>query len=112
AVHVQEVVASLLRYLQRVLPVMDARDRVATALATTRAELILESFDRRQESLGRRLSGLLAMRDRLEALSEATRALPAALAAAAPTAAQASAAVRAAEDSAYVAFENRFRGSH
>ena len=53
-----------------VLPVMDARDRMATALATTRSELILEAFDRRLESLGRRLEGLLALRDRLETVSE------------------------------------------
>ncbi|HEV7502842.1 MAG TPA: hypothetical protein VGQ33_22645, partial [Vicinamibacteria bacterium] len=54
-----QVTSALVQYLQRVLPVVDARDRVATALATTRAELVLEAFDRRQESLGRRLEGLL-----------------------------------------------------
>jgi len=79
-----ELTAALVRYLQRVLPVMDARDRMATALATTRAELILEAFDRRLESLGRRLEGLLALRDRLETVSEQTRAISASLAAAAP----------------------------
>ena len=42
----------LIQYLQRVLPTMDARDRVSAALATTRAELILEAFDRRQQSRG------------------------------------------------------------
>ena len=47
-----------MRYLQRVEPVIDARDRMATALATTRSELMLEAFDRRLESLGRRLDGL------------------------------------------------------
>ena len=78
-----ELTAALVRYLQRVLPVMDARDRMATALATTRAELILEAFDRRLESLGRRLEGLLALRDRLETVSEQTRAISASLAAAA-----------------------------
>jgi hypothetical protein len=41
-----------------VQPVVDARDRVATALATTRSELLLEAFDRRLESMGRRLSAL------------------------------------------------------
>src|SRR4029079_6496949 len=50
-----EMTSVLIQYLQRVLPVVDARDRVATALATTRAELVLEAFDRRQESLARRL---------------------------------------------------------
>ena len=37
---------------------VDARDRVATALATTRSELLLEAFDRRLESLARRLDAL------------------------------------------------------
>src|SRR5687768_8154666 len=53
--HVRELVAATLRHTQRILPLMDARDRVATGLATTRAELILEAFDRRQEALGRRV---------------------------------------------------------
>jgi len=105
-----ELTVALVRYLQRVLPVMDARDRMATALATTRAELILEAFDRRLESLGRRLEGLLALRDRLETVSEETRAVRASLAAAAPPPAQAAAAGRAADDAVYVAFENRYRG--
>ncbi len=105
-----ELSAALVRYLQRVLPVMDARDRLATALATTRAELILEAFDRRLESLGRRLEGLLALRDRLEVVSEQTRAISLSLAAAAPPPPLAAAANRAAEDAVYVAFENRYRG--
>lgn len=107
----RDVVGALLGYAQRVLPTMDARDRNATALATTRAELILESFDRRQEALSRRLEGLLALRDRIEALSEEVRALRGTLAAAARKPPLAAAAERAARDSAYVAFENRFRGS-
>src|SRR5207237_524969 len=65
-----ELVSVLVQYLQHVLPVMDARDRVSTALATTRAELVLETFDRRQESLARRLDALLALRDRVEVLRE------------------------------------------
>jgi len=51
----RELAAALVRYAQRVEPVVDARDRVATALATTRSELLLEAFDRRLESLSRRL---------------------------------------------------------
>jgi hypothetical protein len=51
----RELASALVRYAQRVEPVVDARDRVATALATTRSELLLESFDRRLESLARRL---------------------------------------------------------
>jgi SAM-dependent methyltransferase len=106
----RNIVAALMHYLQRVLPVMDARDRMASALSTSRAELILEAFDRRQESLGRRLEGLLALRDRVEAVSEEVRTLRSTLAAP-PSPTVAAAAVQAADDSAYVAFENRFRGS-
>jgi O-antigen chain-terminating methyltransferase len=106
----RELVSALVGYLQRVLPVMDARDRLASALATTRSELILEAFDRRLESLARRLEGLLALRDRLESVSEEVRALRAGLADGRPAPAAAAAAERAAADSAYVAFENRFRG--
>jgi len=105
-----QLASALVQYLQRVLPVVDARDRVATALATTRAELVLEAFDRRQESLARRLEGLLALRDRVEAVSEEVRAIEGALAAGAPPPAAASAAAHASEDARYVAFENRFRG--
>ena len=106
-----QLASVLVQYLQRVLPVMDARDRVATALATTRAELVLESFDRRQESLARRLEGLLALRDRVDSMTEEVRAIRSALAAdAPPPAVAAGAAARAAEDAGYVAFESRFRG--
>lgn len=109
--HLREVVSTLIGYLQRVLPVMDARDRVATALATTRSELILEAFDRRQESLARRLEGLLALRDRIEVLSEEVAALRGTLAAGSPPPELGWSAEAAAKDSTYVAFENRFRGS-
>jgi O-antigen chain-terminating methyltransferase len=106
----RDVLSGLVRYLQRVLPVMDARDRVASALSTTRAELILEAFDRRLESLSRRLQGLLALRDRVEAQGEEVRALRGAgrgtPAAPAPAPAPVSF-----DEAAYVAFENRFRGS-
>jgi SAM-dependent methyltransferase len=105
-----QVVSALVQYLQRVLPVMDARDRVAGALTTTRAELVLEAFDRRQESLGRRLEGLLALRDRLETMSEEVRGLRGALGTP-PAPEVARQAARAADDAPYAAFENRFRGS-
>jgi O-antigen chain-terminating methyltransferase len=107
----REVLSALVRYAQRLQPVIDARDRVATASATSRAELILESFDRRQESLARRVEGLQALRDRLESVSEEVRAVRGTLASRAPTAQMAVAAERAAEGSGYAAFENRFRGS-
>jgi O-antigen chain-terminating methyltransferase len=105
------VTSTLVQYLQHVLPV-DGRTRPRLLrLATTRAELVLEAFDRRQESLGRRLEGLLALRDRVEVLSEEMSAIRSTLAAdAPPPAAAAGAAARAAEDAHYVAFENRFRG--
>ena len=107
----RELAAALVRYLQRVQPLMDARDRIATALATTRSELILEAFDRRLESLGRRLTGLLALRDRVEAVAEEARAIHVALERQAASPELAVVAARAARDSAYVAFENRFRGA-
>jgi O-antigen chain-terminating methyltransferase len=111
----RQIVSALVQYLQRVQPLMDVRDRVAVAQATQRSELILEAFDRRQESLARRVEGLLALRDRLEAASEEVRALKGALTTAAGAAttqpATAAAALHAADDSTYVAFENRFRGS-
>jgi O-antigen chain-terminating methyltransferase len=107
----RELASALVRYLQRVLPLVDARDRVASALATTRAELILEAFDRRQEAQARRLQGLLALRNRLDTVSEEVRALRGTLDAGAPPPALAAAAGRAAEASRYLAFENRFRGS-
>jgi O-antigen chain-terminating methyltransferase len=107
----RELAGALVHYAQRVQPLVDARDRVAAGLATTRSELVLEAFDRRLESLGRRLEGLLALRDRLEAVSEEVRALRQSLAEGAPPPALAAAATRAAEDSVYAAFENRFRGS-
>jgi hypothetical protein len=59
-----ELSAALVRYAQRVQPLVDARDRVMAALATTRSELVLESFDRRLESLAVRLDRL-ALRDAL-----------------------------------------------
>jgi hypothetical protein len=58
----RELAGALVHYAQRVQPVVDARDRVATALATTRSELLLEAFDRRLEAIGRRLSSLAAER--------------------------------------------------
>jgi SAM-dependent methyltransferase len=107
----RDTVTTLVRYLQRLLPIIDARDRLASALVTTRAELILEAFDRRQEMLARRIDGLHALADRIETLSEETSAIRKTLGASAPAPEMAAAAVRAADDAAYVAFENRFRGS-
>ena len=111
--HLAELVSTLVQYLQRVLPLMDARDRVAAGQATTRAELILEAFDRRQEAASRRLEGLLAMRDRLDTLSEEMRALRAAGGTAPASGGPASpvAVPDAADGALYVAFENAFRGS-
>jgi O-antigen chain-terminating methyltransferase len=107
----RDLAAALVRYLQSVLPIMDARDRMASALATTRSELILEAFDRRMESLARRLEGLLALRDSVGALAEQQRALRGALEARAGEPELAATALRSADDALYAAFENRFRGS-
>ena len=109
--HLRDVVQAVVRYMQRVQPFVDARARLGTAHATTRAELILEAFDRRQESLARRFDGLLALRDRMEALGEEVRAVRGTLAAGAPPPEVAKAAERAAADSHYTAFENRYRGT-
>jgi SAM-dependent methyltransferase len=110
-VHLRDLAGTLTRYFQRLLPLVDARDRMASALATTRAELILEAFDRRLERIERRIDGLSALRDRLETVDEKTRAIEKSLAATAPAPSVAGTAVRAASDAPYVAFENRFRGS-
>ena len=110
--HLAQLVSTLVQYLQRVLPVMDTRDRVATGLATTRSELILGAFDRRQEAASRRLEGLLAMRDRLDALSEEMRALRGGVQpAGGPASPGPAVAADAADGALYVAFENAFRGS-
>jgi SAM-dependent methyltransferase len=72
--HLRELASALVRYVQRVQPLVDARARVASSLATTRSELVLEAFDRRLESLGRRLDGLRVLRDRLVAMTETEEA--------------------------------------
>lgn len=110
-VHLRDLAGTLVRYFQRLLPLVDARDRMGSALTTTRAELILEAFDRRQEMLARRIDGLTALRDRLEAVASQAQTLSDVLAAGAPPPAVAATARQAVEDATYVAFENRFRGS-
>jgi len=105
----RELAGALVRYAQRVEPVMDARDRMSVAAAPTRADVVLEAMDRKVESTSQRLDGLIALRDRLEVLSEEVRALRRSLEAPAPEVAPSAA--RAAADSVYTAFENRFRGS-
>jgi len=107
--HLREISAALIRYAQRLLPTTDARDRVAAAYATLRSELILEAFDRRLESLHRRIDGLKGLVDRVEVVGAEVRAVRETLQSAAPSEAQARAAVDAAESSAYAAFENTFR---
>ncbi len=60
----RELASALVRYAQRVQPLLDARARLASALATTRSELVLDAFSRQLESQGQRiesLSALLAM---------------------------------------------------
>jgi SAM-dependent methyltransferase len=117
--HLRQAMDALVRYHQQVLPLVDARDRVSSALSTTRAELILEAFDRRLESLSRRLHGLQALGDRVEVIGEEVRALRAGPA---PSPARPSGGTarppaapsrpgHALDDAVYVAFENRFRGS-
>ena len=102
---------ALVRFAQRVEPVMDARDQARVATAPTDAQVLLEVFGRRLDAMRERLEALVALRDRLEVVSEEVRALRAALSAAAPPPEVARSAQREAEDSVYTAFENRFRGS-
>lgn len=64
----RELAAALVHYAQRVQPLLDARSRLATALATTRSELVLEAFGRQLESHSRRLEHLAALGERIERL--------------------------------------------
>ncbi len=109
--HLREMSAALIRYAQRLLPTADARDRVASGYATLRSELILETFDRRLESLHRRIDGLQGLVDRVEVLGAEVLALRETLESKAPPPERVRTALDAAESSAYVAFENKFRRS-
>jgi hypothetical protein len=62
----RELAGALVRYAQRVQPLLDARARLASGLATTRSELVLEAFSRQLESHARRLDGLAAVGERLD----------------------------------------------
>ena len=73
----RELASALVRYAQRVQPLLDARARVASGLATTRSELVLEAFSRQLESHARRLDGLATIGERLERVaSELERLRP------------------------------------
>lgn len=109
--HLREISGALIQYAQRLLPTADARDRVASGYATLRSELILEAFDRRLESLHRRIDGLKGLVDRVEVIGAEVRAVRETLESKSPTTELARSAADAAESSAYVAFENRFRRS-
>ena len=109
--HLRETSAAVIRYAQRLLPTADARDRVSSGYATLRSELILEAFDRRLESLHRRIDGLKGLVDRVEVLGAEVRAVRDTLHNKAPSAEIARTALDAAEGSAYAAFENSFRRS-
>ena len=108
--HLRDISAALVQYAQRLLPTADARDRVASGYATLRSEMILEAFDRRLESLHRRIDGLQGLVDRVEVMGAELRAVRETLSRHAPAPEVARAAIDAAESSAYVAFENKFRG--
>jgi SAM-dependent methyltransferase len=108
----RELSAAIVRFAQRVEPVVDARDDMRVARTPTETAQVLEAFGRRIDAFGERVAGLVALRDRVEAMSEELRALREGLAAKAPPPPEtARAALRSAQDSAYTAFENRFRGS-
>lgn len=107
----REVSGALIRYAQRLLPTADARDRVASGYATLRSELILEAFDKKLESLSLRIEGLKGLVDRVEVIGAEVRAVRETLASKPPSPEVARATADAAESSAYVAFENKFRRS-
>ena len=65
----RDLASALVRYAQRVQPLVDARARLATTLATTRSELVLESFGRQLESHARRLENMAALGRRVEAIA-------------------------------------------
>lgn len=109
--HLRELSAALIRYAQRLLPTTDARDRVSSGYATLRSELILEAFDRRLESLHRRIDGLQGLVDRVEIVGAEVRAVRESLESQALLPERAQGAIEAMESSAYVAFENKFRRS-
>ena len=109
--HLREIASALVQFAQRLLPTADARDRVASGYSTLRSELILEAFDRRLESLHRRIDGLKGLVDRVEVIGAETRAVRATLESLATPPSTARMAVEAAVSSAYGAFENKFRGS-
>lgn len=71
----RELAGALVRYAQRVQPLVDARSRLGEALATTRSELVLDSFGRQLESHARRVDGLLALHERLDRLAAELEAL-------------------------------------
>jgi SAM-dependent methyltransferase len=110
-VRMRRLAEGIVGYAQRVEPIIDARDDVRVARAPSQAEQVLDVFGQRLESMGQSLEGLLALRDRIEVLSEEVRAVRGGLEAAAPSPEVARATTRAAADSSYTAFENRFRGS-
>jgi O-antigen chain-terminating methyltransferase len=102
--------AGLVRWAQRVEPMMDARDRARVAEAPTDAHAALAAQRDELDAVRRRTEALLALRDRVEAMGEELRALRAGLRSQPPEPEATRAALRAAEDSTYTAFENRFRG--
>jgi SAM-dependent methyltransferase len=107
----RELAGGIVGYAQRVEPMIDARDDVRMARTPTQTEQVLDVFAGRLDSMARGVEGLFALRDRIEALSEEVRAVRGSLEVAPPRPEVARAAARAAADSSYTAFENRFRGS-
>jgi hypothetical protein len=71
----RELFSALVRYAQRVQPLVDAHARASAALATTRSELVLDAFGRQLESHARRVDALAALGERLDRLAEELEAL-------------------------------------
>ncbi len=106
----RELAAAIVRYAQRVDPVMDARDQLRVAEAPSEAHVVLAAFERRIVAAETRGEALLALRDRVELVSEELRSLRVGLADAEATPEATRATRQVATDSVYTAFENRFRG--
>jgi SAM-dependent methyltransferase len=100
-----EFASALVGFAQRIDRLADAKDRLYASLGNRRADLLLESMDKRVEAL--RL-GLRKAQERLEGMSTSLALARVELAARAEPATRPRERIEAAH---YVAFEERFRGS-
>ncbi|HJS74252.1 MAG TPA: class I SAM-dependent methyltransferase, partial [Vicinamibacteria bacterium] len=100
-----EFASALVGFAQRIDRLADAKDRLYASIGTRRADLLLESMDKRVEAM--RL-GIRKAQERLEGMSTSLALARVELAARSEPAPRTAEALEAAH---YVAFEERFRGS-